>query len=75
MGLQNPISRGGATMFVELVCSCTASITVDLEKNREDAGWLLINRFTNAHIACGLVSPLLEQRESPTKPFNIDQEN
>jgi hypothetical protein len=52
-----------------------ASISVDLEKSREDAGWLLVNRFTNAHIACGLVSPLLEQREAPTKPFNIDQEN
>jgi hypothetical protein len=51
-----------------------ASISVDLEKNREDAGWLLVNRFTNAHIECGLVSPLLEQRETPTKPFNIDQE-
>jgi hypothetical protein len=75
MGLQNPISRGGATMFVELMCSCSAAITVDLEKGREDAGWLLVNRFTNAHVACGLVSPLLEQHDTPTKPFNIDQGN
>jgi len=59
-------------MYIELVCSCMASISVELDKGREDAGWLLVGRFSAAHVVCGLVSPLLEQKEKPTKIFNIN---
>lgn len=72
MGYKVPNYRGGGGMFVELMCSCSASISVEVEKSREDAGWLLVSRFAAAHIACGLVSPLLEEEPNPTKPFNIN---
>lgn len=58
-------------MFVELMCSCSASISVEVEKSREDAGWLLVSRFAAAHVSCGLVSPMLEEQDNPTKIFNI----
>jgi hypothetical protein len=56
-------------MFFETMCSCSASLQLDVEGN-EDAAWLLLNRFINAHTTCGFVSPLPDN-EFPTKKFNI----
>jgi hypothetical protein len=44
-------------MFVELVCNCDCSFSVDSgEIDNGEALWSLIWRFTNAHMRCGFVS-------------------
>lgn len=58
-------------MFIELSCSCSAAIQIDVEKSREEAAWLLINRFANAHVSCGFISPLLEEAVIVTSTLNI----
>jgi len=58
-------------MFFEMMCSCSAAIELDVDKSREDAAWLLVNRFTTAHVDCGFMTPLLEELPNPTKRFNI----
>lgn len=43
-------------MFVEMVCgSCESSINIDSEE--EDAVWMIVHRFANAHAGCGFMSP------------------
>lgn len=58
-------------MFFEMMCSCSASLHLDVGVEREDAALLLVNRFTMAHVTCGFMTPLLEELPSPTKKFNI----
>jgi hypothetical protein len=31
-----------------------------MESMEEDAVWLLVHRFTDAHVACGFISPTTE---------------
>lgn len=43
-------------MFVEMTCgACDAHFQVDAEDN-DTAMWLLINRYVNAHVACGYMT-------------------
>jgi len=58
-------------MYFEMSCSCSASINLDLGKDKEDAAWLLANRFVNAHAVCGFVSPLNEELPMSTKKYDI----
>jgi hypothetical protein len=58
-------------MFFEMVCQCNATLQIDVEKNREEAAWLLVSRFSNAHVACGFITPLYEEMPQETKRFNI----
>lgn len=58
-------------MFVEMSCSCSAAISVDVEAELDDAGWLLASRFAAAHVNCGFVSPLLEEEPNETTTFNL----
>ena len=62
---------GVTAMYIEMICSCTASISVDMDKGKEDAAWLLAARFSSAHVACGFISPLLEEAPITTKRFDI----
>ena len=62
-------------MFFEMVCSCTATLHLDVSKDREEAALLLVNRFTMAHVSCGFMTPLMEQLPTPTKKFNIKTTN
>ena len=59
-------------MFFEMLCSCTATIQLEVDHNKEEAAWLLVNRFTSAHVSCGFMTPLLEELPNPTKRFNIN---
>lgn len=59
-------------MFFEVACSCSASLALDTSKDKEDASWLLINRFINAHTACGLMTPLPDSTQTRTKRYNIE---
>lgn len=42
--------------FVEMSCACGAQFSLDTEQN-EDAIWMLILRFANAHVECGYMTP------------------
>jgi hypothetical protein len=58
-------------MFVEMTCACTASIQVELKEHQETMGLILVNRFTNAHVDCGFMSSVSEERTATTKKFDI----
>lgn len=58
-------------MFIEVSCQCSAMIQLEVDKNKEEAAWLMLNRFANAHVQCGFVSPLLEEAPATTKKLNI----
>jgi len=65
-------------VYIELSCSCSAAIQIDVEKSREEAAWLFVNRFANAHVSCGFILPLLEELPIGTSTLNItvnDQDN
>lgn len=53
-------------MYTELACGhCDSSLQVESEE--EDAVWLLIHRFANAHADCGFMTPLADSDESPAR--------
>lgn len=58
-------------MFIEVACSCTAAIQFEVDKGKEDAAWLFLNRFANAHVECGFVSPLFEEISNGTVTMQI----
>lgn len=59
-------------MLFDIVCQCSAALSLDMPKEKEDASWLLINRFINAHVGCGLMTPLPDSAPLTTKRHNID---
>jgi hypothetical protein len=59
-------------MFFDMMCSCTAALQLEVDHKKEEAAWLLVNRFTTAHAECGFMTPLLEELPKPTKQFNIN---
>lgn len=58
-------------MFFEMACSCSAMLNVDVSEDKAEAAWLLVNRFTSAHVGCGYMTPLLEEMPHTTKKFNM----
>jgi hypothetical protein len=58
-------------MFFEMSCQCSATIQLEVDKNKDEAAWLMANRFATAHVECGFVSPLFEEKPTTTKLFNI----
>lgn len=58
-------------MFIEMTCSCTASVQVDMPEDKETMGLVLVNRFTNAHVSCGFMTELREEKPMTTKKFDI----
>jgi hypothetical protein len=59
-------------MFFEMICTCSASVHIetDIDENTE-ASWLLVNRFINAHVKCGYMTPIEEQNPKSTTQLNI----
>ena len=53
-------------MYVELVCSCEASFSIDSDGDANETVWALTWRFANAHVECGFISP--------SKPAEEDNE-
>lgn len=43
-------------MYVEMVCNCTASFSIDSDGENNDALWVLVWRFGAAHIKCGFMT-------------------
>ena len=48
-------------MFVEMICTCGASMQMEQSEN-ETALWLLSTRFVEAHTDCGFVSGINKDR-------------
>jgi hypothetical protein len=55
-------------MNVEMSCGgCGGYFSISSESENEDSLWLLTNRFTNAHTACGFVQPAFSDVEAGQK--------
>lgn len=46
-------------MFAEVTCKCDCSFQVDAGDDADDVtnAWALVNRFADAHVACGYMTP------------------
>ena len=55
-------------MFAEMVCLCGATFQLDVED--DFPGWFLTNRFAEAHVRCGFVTPAV--RDTPEKTTKYD---
>jgi hypothetical protein len=58
-------------MYFDMICSCSASFHIELEVDSEEAVWLLVNRFINAHVECGFMTPIAEQSPTEKQQLNI----
>lgn len=60
-------------MSVDLSCgNCGATFSLDLSSDYEEGIWSLINRFCNAHVVCGYVTPVgQDDSEKDLKTANI----
>jgi hypothetical protein len=56
-------------MVVDMVCACGAAIQIEIDEENFSA-WLLIQRFTDAHVSCGyMTSPVLQELQNPKSSF------
>lgn len=53
-------------MFIEMDCSCEASVIFDDAENA-DSVWLLVHRFANAHEVCGFMTAVATDAKETTK--------
>jgi len=58
-------------MFVEMICTCGASLQMEQNEN-ETALWLLSSRCVEAHTDCGFVSGINKDRPEETTKYNIN---
>lgn len=56
-------------MYVEMICTCEASFSIESDGENTDSVWHLAWRFCNAHVRCGFVTPgtSAEAEENLTK--------
>jgi hypothetical protein len=54
-------------MYVEMVCVCTASFSIDSDEDNYDPVWHLTYRFANAHVNCGYLTPGVSQESEEEK--------
>jgi hypothetical protein len=57
-------------MTFDLQCLCGALFHVTAEE-MDDRLWLLIQRFTNAHVTCGFMTAVAEDKIVPTQQVSI----
>ena len=43
-------------MYVEMICNCEASFSIDSDGENSESVWHLTWRFANAHVRCGFVT-------------------
>jgi hypothetical protein len=60
-------------MYVEMVCNCECSLTVEPDGNYESA-WALTWRFANAHVGCGFVTPNISPEEETMDLLELPEE-
>ena len=57
-------------MVFDMVCSCGASLNVESDKDHT-LSWLIINRFLEAHVKCGFVTPVVKEEVNPLKTIEL----
>jgi hypothetical protein len=58
-------------MYVEMVCNCEASMSIDVDQNSELL-WSFATRFAAAHVKCGYIAHDRNSWESDfTKDINL----
>lgn len=56
-------------MFAEMVCVCGATLQLDVDD--DFPAWLLTNRFAEAHVKCGFVTPLPSDTPEKTGRYDL----
>jgi len=56
-------------MYIDMNCSCTASLSVDSEDN-DTLVMLWANQFINAHQSCGYILQPAQEVEEKTKRYD-----
>jgi len=51
-------------MYFEMMCSCSASIHMDVTEDMDNLGLLIMNRFIESHVKCGFMVPEFKDNES-----------
>lgn len=46
----------------EMTCTCSAYLNIDTDTD-DDAAWLMIHRFSQAHVRCGFIMPAFGESE------------
>jgi len=57
-------------MLFDMSCSCTAALSIEIDKN-DTVAWMIINRFLEAHIKCGYVTPIIQEEVEPVTTLDI----
>lgn len=58
-------------MQVDMVCVCGAALLASAEDSY-DWVMLLVTRFTDAHVSCGYLTPLVTDDTATSKSLGID---
>lgn len=49
-------------MYVEMVCgACESYFNIDADPEDTSAVWMMMHRFSNAHIECGYMSRVVQE--------------
>lgn len=63
-------------MDFDLVCSCGAGIRLEVIDDDYMLGaWLLIHRFTNAHVSCGFMTSAEAETLKQNKSLEVREKN
>lgn len=69
-------SRKVVAMIFDMVCNCGAALQVESDDYLEGV-WLLITRFTDAHVKCGYMTELTRDSvgDRRTQKINLEEKN
>ncbi len=59
-------------MYFEMMCSCSASIHMDVAEDMQTLGLLFLNRFIESHVNCGFMTPMHKDVDDDIKLFKED---
>jgi hypothetical protein len=57
-------------MFAEMVCTCGATLQLDVDEVDFPA-WVLTSRFAEAHVKCGFISPMVSDTPEKTSRYEL----
>lgn len=55
-----------------MVCTCSATLQLDIADDYGTAAWLMVTRFSDAHINCGYITPLVKDKPETTKRYEVN---
>jgi len=57
-------------MEYDMQCSCNAVLHIQAKQD-ETVVWLIIQRFLDAHVKCGYVTPIKKELDAPLKTLDV----